>query len=650
MSSLLARPRQLWLRIGLHMQVALVASLLTALGVLVSGVVQMERAEALIHSNIVKQQNSLTVQVVDSLERRMDVLRLTIEAIARDGLTEHEMRHPDAAERVLARHRVTVGQLFDHLFLFSPDKQILADNPRIQGRQGLFLPHHTYIQQSWDEHRTIISNPFIGDASRIPQIGIVTPVTDRSGRLQGFVMGTINLKGHTLFGALQDFRIGNTGYIYLLHPQTRQLIYHADPRRILEVIPPGKNTAIDKVISTGFEGTEIGENSRGLTGFFSFRRMNSTGWYVAAVFPVAEAYAGLRNEQAQQLLWVSGLAVLSGLLAGLVMARLLRPIHHLREQVIERTRQFAPNTPIDAQLPHELAQVADSINQLLETQQRLLQEQASQQDALRRHRDELETEIQAQTQHLIAARESAEEANRAKTEFLTNITHELRTPMHAILSFSNLGISKITAGEHPKLLRYFTNIRNAGERMMLLINDLLDLSKLEIGAFDMRMELLDLREIVRQVDNEMFAFAREREVRLRLDLPPSACLIRGDTQRLMQVGRNLLSNAVKFSPANAAVEVRIGSEEHAGKMLLIWDVIDQGIGIPEGELESVFHKFVQSSLTKDGSGGTGLGLPICREIIERHGGTIVAFNNPEQGCTLRIELPQASHGQDGPSH
>ncbi len=264
-------------------------------------------------------------------------------------------------------------------------------------------------------------------------------------------------------------------------------------------------------------------------------------------------------------------------------------------------------------------------------------------EALRRHQNNLEKMVEDQTANLIMAKEVAEDASHAKSEFLTNMSHELRTPMHQILSYARLGMTKNESAPKEKLLSFFGKIAESGQRLMILLNDLMDLSLLTSGKMPYRKEKADLAWILNNTLLDMRQQFDEKGIQLVYETPDFAATVLCDNIRIEQVFRNLISNSIKYTPEGKQVEIRIeradlvtGDTAVPGVRI---DVADQGVGIPENERDTIFEKFSQSSRTKTGAGGTGLGLAICNEIIKQHDGIIKAENNSSGGATLRVNLP-----------
>jgi PAS domain S-box-containing protein len=277
-------------------------------------------------------------------------------------------------------------------------------------------------------------------------------------------------------------------------------------------------------------------------------------------------------------------------------------------------------------------------------------------EELRRHRDHLQELVREQTADLLRAKEAAERANHAKSDFLANISHELRTPMHAVLSFARIGQLKAETAGPEKLRDYFGHIRASGERLLALVNDLLDLSKLEAGRMEYAMESLDLRARAEEALAELAPLFDAKGLTRALEVTAPGCQVRGDARRLGQVLRNLLGNAIKFTPEGRHVAIEIAADQvQAGRRAgdanrlvpaLRLTVMDEGVGIPAQELETVFEKFTQSSRTGTGAGGTGLGLAICREIVHAHRGIIRARNRTPCGAALDVLLPLDARGKE----
>lgn len=285
-------------------------------------------------------------------------------------------------------------------------------------------------------------------------------------------------------------------------------------------------------------------------------------------------------------------------------------------------------------------------------------EQKQAESALQRSHEELERRVEERTQELEKAKEAAEAASQAKSLFLANMSHELRTPMHAIIGFAKFGLKKISSLSPEAQCENLTEIIESAERLLYLLNDLLDLSKLEAGQMHYDMAPHSLTHVLQSVTKELQPLLTQKLLTLRIYdrelLPTIEC----DEGKIRQVVRNILANAIKFTGEQRTITVDCivlagQTQTDALSSLLQRDrhplvdysgyvhvrVSDQGVGIPKDELETIFDKFVQSTETRTGAGGTGLGLAICREIVQAHHGLIWAENNPTGGACISFILP-----------
>jgi len=236
---------------------------------------------------------------------------------------------------------------------------------------------------------------------------------------------------------------------------------------------------------------------------------------------------------------------------------------------------------------------------------------------------------------LLHAKHLADQANQSKSEFLANISHELRTPMQGVLGFSKLGLDRIESINKQKTGHYFTEIYTSGRRLLNMVNNLLDLSRLEAGMEVYRFRRRNLSNVVVDVLEELQPLINEKNLEMVFQEPGKAGLASFDRDKIMQVVRNLLANAIKYSKVKSSIHMVITKRDDCVAM----SIEDRGPGIPKEELVTIFDKFVQSSQTKTGAGGTGLGLAICYEIVKAHNGKIWAENNKKGGATFHFMLP-----------
>jgi PAS domain S-box-containing protein len=241
----------------------------------------------------------------------------------------------------------------------------------------------------------------------------------------------------------------------------------------------------------------------------------------------------------------------------------------------------------------------------------------------------------------ISERRQVEEA---KSRLLSNISHELRTPLTSIEGYAKFMLTGKLGELSANHDRCLNIIADESDRLRTLIDDSLDLMTMDSGGLEIEMGEVTLTDIIDQLVSSMKIELDEKEITLAKEIHSSKKSIKGDPDRLFQLFSNLLSNAVKFTPEGGSIEIR--SREEKGNLVI--EVVDTGIGIPSKELPRIFERFYQvdSSLARK-YGGMGLGLAICDEIVEAHGGRIEAESKEGKGSVFRVSLPQDRDDANG---
>jgi signal transduction histidine kinase len=321
--------------------------------------------------------------------------------------------------------------------------------------------------------------------------------------------------------------------------------------------------------------------------------------------------------------------LLSGTLAVIVFYQIttrliLQPVQVLQETA-EKVSQGDLNIRSDIHTGDEFQQLSETLNTMLANLK-------SGSDQLQAANKSLDLRLGQLAQANVALYES----NRLKNEFLANVSHELRTPLNSILGFAELLSDIDSLGADSKATRYVQNILNSGRNLLELINDLLDLAKIEAGQMDVRSEPLPLGDLFEGLVSLLKPLSESRQLTITPAVAADVPILQTDPPKLQQVLYNLLSNAIKFSPVGGAIEL---TAERDGEGVRI-AVVDHGPGIEPDMQQLIFEKFRQldASVTRPHS-GTGLGLAISKELVGLLGGSIGVQSIPGQGATFWLQLP-----------
>lgn len=450
-------------------------------------------------------------------------------------------------------------------------------------------------------------SPVVADASGRPAIYLVRRLADN--RLAFAQISTeyfVRLQQAITFGRKGHAAIVDHEGNLLAHPNPD---WHEERKNIAKVEPVRRMMLAETGVTTFYSPAMQRDM---VSGYTSVPRV---GWGVMVPQPIEEleerAYAVQRTALAVMATGLVAAAMISWLIAGLLM----RPI----DAVVGAARQIAQGR-LTARVPAgsgstplEFQQLSDSFNAMAER-------------------------IEDDQKVMKAALSEAQLANRTKSEFLANMSHEFRTPLNAVIGFSDTMRQQVLGPlGNARYREYVDNIHHSGRRLLAIINDILDLSKIEAGELEIEDEVFDVAGMIEESLVLIRPRAAEAELSVDLDIEPNLPPLRASKVKLKQALVNLLANAVRFTPASGRVSLIAGRADDGALLLRIRDT---GIGMTDDEIELALQPFAQvdSKLSRKYE-GTGLGLPLARQLIELHGGRLEIRSQPNVGTTADIFVP-----------
>jgi signal transduction histidine kinase len=455
------------------------------------------------------------------------------------------------------------------------------------------------------------------------------------GRTGGVVVAAIDLS--FVAEVIDRVRIGTAGYAYAVD-RRGELIAHQDVDLLLTREPFGALPQVRAALAAPEDGTEdtatIGRDPEGTEVLSAFqtlesKTLESLGWRVFVEQPLSEAFAPIEAAIWRTALLLVAFLILAIATGVLLARRLVRPIE-LVQAAAAKIGSGALDERIEIASDDELGALAGEFNRMASQ----LQESYA---GLERKVQERTEELASALAELDAKTKELEAASLHKSQFLANMSHELRTPLNAIIGFSQVLRDGMFGDVNEKQAEYLDDVLSSGNHLLSLINDVLDLSKVEAGQIELDVAPFSLQDALESGVVTVRERATRDGVRVTLE-PTDVGLVSGDERRVRQVVFNLLSNAVKFTPAGGHVDVRALGVNGEVRV----SVSDTGPGIAAEDLERIFEEFQQSEAGLEQREGTGLGLALSKRLVELHGGRIWVDSAPGAGSTFVFTLPVRS--------
>ncbi|MGO4998718.1 sensor histidine kinase [Oceanisphaera sp. W20_SRM_FM3] len=587
------------MRVSLKGRIALiilVATLVTILAVLLTGYHMLVKDT---ERQLREHQMAVTERAAEQVEHLLTLRLNTLAHISVQLSNGKRLHSAPELNRELARQRRLNGyDMFpDGIVVLDKNAVAQAESLFAAGRVGTNYANLPHIQQVLQSKQLVISQPLIDLVTGQPLISMLQPILSDDGELQGILLGVINLTHASLLPEQSVGQARREGTQFKIIDTHNQLyIYNGEHTEQLTELKPLPKPLVDPLVDAAFSGFTVGIAGQGPKKWvFANTRLDTLGWVFVSAVPYGQAIAPAKAFFLRFAGISLAVGVLLSTLAFWLVWAAIRPLETMTQQIRDMTRQAGDSMPLSETGVSEVASLAQAFNQLTNERKAL---------------------------------------SEVKDDFVAVISHELRTPLTSINGALKLLGSGLIGPLPEKAAQLAGLALRNGERLQLIINDLLDFSKLSCGKMTLTPISLELGELIAEAitANQVMASQYQVQTRMRVIKPLAACL---DPLRVRQILDNLISNAIKFSPLQGRVTVH--AERLSSGMLRIC-VSDQGPGIPADFAPQLFERFVQAEHgTMRASQGTGLGLAICKDLVSLMQGEIGFYN--EGGAHVWLELP-----------
>ena len=488
----------------------------------------------------------------------------------------------------------------------------------------VYLGDRVYFRRAFETRDFAIGEYQVGRLTEKASVNFGYPVLDDAGHVHAVVFAALDLAWLNKLAGQAGLPPG-TMLTVIDRNGTILSRYPDDGKWVGKLMP--EPLVLNAIQTQKGNGTTDAPGTDGIPRLFSFApfggAVQSADAYVSVGIPAAVAFAGVNQILARN---IATLALVAGLaLAAAWVGGNLFIVRQIQTLVGATKRVAAGELGVRTGLPQgqgELSQLASAFDQMAESLE-LAHERSLLEEDLRRKNYQLEQQNLA-----------IQEANRLKSEFVSMVSHELRTPLTSIQGYSDLLLEdkRISEAQRESL----SAVKKNSDRLLGLINDLLDVSRMEAGRLDLHRTSLDLARLIPEVASSLRPLIESKRQRLRLDLSEALPAVWADADRVTQILTNLISNAHKYTLVEGSITVAARRDDGFVRV----DVSDTGIGLSPKDQAQLFTKFFRAhDRSPKAEGGTGLGLVITRLLVELHGGRITVSSAPDQGSTFSFTLP-----------